>query len=130
MTELQKATVTKNLKPFPSKEAASAAGKKGNTTKKLRKELYRDLLQRKVAFINPDTGQTEQDTAVNAVIMAQIRTAISGNATAQENILNRLFGKPKESVELSGGTQDTTLNRIVHVMITPDGKEIAQGTYE
>jgi len=92
-----------NLKPFNS-ESASEAGKKSsregipNTKTRLKRLL--EIVQDKK---NPFTGEFEGFTVAEQMDMAMILKAVKGDTKAYQALVDRLEGKPSQSVDMTTG---------------------------
>lgn len=92
-----------NLKPFNS-ESASEAGKKSSregipNTKTRLKRLLKIVQDKK----NPFTGEFEGFTVAEQMDMAMILKAVKGDTRAYQALVDRLEGKPSQSVDMTTG---------------------------
>jgi hypothetical protein len=93
---------TKGLKPFKKGVSGNPKGRpKGvqNSTTRLRRIL--ELTQKKK---NPVTGDIEDFSVAEQMDMALINKALRGDVIAYREIIDRLEGKAKQSVEVTEKT--------------------------
>jgi hypothetical protein len=75
----------------------------------------------------PVSGEVENRPVIEHVICAQIASALDGNVTAQAAIMERMFGKVTDKVQLSGDVENplAMLQRIEMVMVRPSSVDNA-----
>ena len=87
---MKKGGVPENLKPFPK-------GKSGNPNGRPKKIPELDKLLAEVLG-----DEKDGITAAQAILMALRKKAASGDVRAAEVLLERAYGKAKQSLELGG----------------------------
>jgi hypothetical protein len=98
----RKATNPQNLKPFPKGQSGNPNGRpKGvpNTATRLRRIL--ELTNQKKNIAN---GKIEEFTVAEQMDMALIKKALRGDVVAYREIIDRLEGKAKQSLEVTEKT--------------------------
>lgn len=99
---------TKNLKPFQKGQSGNPNGRpKGspNAATVIKKWL---LSGEKIK--NPLTGKTETLSQLDIVTLAQIKKARGGDTSAFNAVLDRLYGKPKQTLDIDHTTDGESIN--------------------
>lgn len=97
----------KNLKPFKKgqDDRRNTAGRPlGVPNAATRLKRFLELVQ---VEENPVTGEMEELTVAERMDLMQVKSAIKGDLQAYKEILDRLEGKAKQPVEMSGNVTAT-----------------------
>ena len=98
----RKATNPQNLKPFKKGQSGNPKGRpKGVLNSATRLKRILELTNKKK---NKGTGEMEDFTVSEQMDMALISKALVGDVTAYREIMDRLEGKAKQSLEVTEKT--------------------------
>jgi hypothetical protein len=98
----KKATNPQNLKPFKKGQSGNPKGyPKGVPNSATRLKRLLELTQKKR---NIATGEMEDFTVIEQMDMALIKKALGGDVIAYREILDRLEGKAKQTMEVTEKT--------------------------
>lgn len=98
----KKATNPQNLKPFKKGQSGNPAGyKKGVPNASTRLKKLMSIMQKKENLI---TGKVENLTVAEQLDIRQIMEALTGNVVAYRELMDRMEGKAKQSLEVTEKT--------------------------
>jgi hypothetical protein len=87
----------KNLKNFQKGQSGNPSGKPKGT--KHVKTIIKKYLSAAVDGVNPLDGTSGPLTAQERIVLSAIVKALEGDDRAREDLLNRVYGKPKETID-------------------------------
>ena len=93
-------------------------GKSGNPGGRASNKEWRDAIRKAVheRRVTTDDGKTEKIKSITLLARKLVTKALDGDVTAMKEIGDRLDGKPKQSVDLSGVAR---IKRIERVIVQP-----------
>ena len=97
----------------PPKATQFKKGKSGNPKGRPKLPSIRDALARILA------DEKDGYTALDATLMALRNKAIRGDVRAAEALLDRAFGKPKQSIDHTSNDQPLMPTRVEWVIVDP-----------
>jgi hypothetical protein len=111
--------------------APKAVGRPAGSTVK-NANPYREILLMHLKKECPVSGVMEGRAVIEHVICAQIAAALDGNVVAQNSIMDRMFGKVTDKVELSGDAQNplSILQQIEMVIVKPSQRLLDNNALE
>lgn len=80
------------------------------------KTILTKWLSQQVKMRNPATQKEEKMTAIDAITIAMIGQAMSGDTRAYQVLMDRLEGKPAQRVELTGEEGGPIVQEHVHAI--------------
>lgn len=89
---------TDNLKPFKKGESGNPQGRKPGALSL--KTYIKKWLAAEEEFKNPITKEMQRLTQYDIIVIQQIAKARKGDTRAFEALLDRVEGKPKQSIEM------------------------------
>ena len=118
-----------NLKPIKPGEIRNPKGKKPGT--KNIKTIIKKYLSQEIVRINPVTKLDENLTIEEHMVLAAIANSMNGEDRPREDILNRYYGKPTESVKIKGSNKpnisdeekENLLNELTNIIKKDIGQE-------
>ena len=118
-----------NLKPFKPGQSGNPAGRpKGVPNTKTRLQRILNLIEE---HKNPVTGELEKFTVAELLDMQQVIKARKGDTRAYQILIDRLEGRPQQSVDMTTNGKDLPtpiLNGIEGINVQTDngGEETAE----
>tara|TARA_B100000287_G_scaffold7034_1_gene6868 strand:+ start:345 stop:680 length:336 start_codon:yes stop_codon:yes gene_type:complete len=64
-------------------------------------KVYMELLELESEIMNPITGKAQKVNQFEKTVIAQFKEAFKGNVTAQNQIIERVLGKNKETIDIN-----------------------------
>ncbi|CAN5660480.1 hypothetical protein BH10BAC3_BH10BAC3_16100 [soil metagenome] len=109
----------KNLKPFSSGQSGNLKGRPKGTPNK--KTIIQKWLDTKESVKSPFTKKEEKLTQFDIMVLGLIAKARKGDVAAFNALLDRLEGRPAQSLRHSGDTDGTPIHtETVHRVIFED----------
>lgn len=99
----------KNLKPFPKGNKASVGHGRPKGSRTLT-NILREALDQEIPFKNKDTGAVEKKQVSELIVASLIKNAVKGDIRHAREILDRLEGKPMQSIESHTRLDLTNMN--------------------
>lgn len=111
----EKGTIPEGAQPFPPGESGNPNGRpKGTQNSATRLRRLLDLTQKKKNLV---TGEMEELTVLEQMDMAIVAKAIKGKLPEYKEILDRLEGRAKQGLELTGKDGAPIQTNSVHEVV-------------
>ena len=105
----KKATNPQNLKPFKKGQTGNPNGRpKGSLNAST---IIKKWLEASENIKNPATGKVENLTQMDIMTLSQIQKARKGDTSAFNSLLDRVYGKPKQTLDIDHTTDGESLNQ-------------------
>jgi len=101
-----------NIIPYKFKKGQSGNPKGRPKGSKSIRSIIKKYLEKEINHKNPLTGKDENLSVQDHMILTAIAKAISGDDRAREDVLNRLYGKPKEHINIKTEKDDMSEEEI------------------
>lgn len=119
----------KNLKPFKKGKSGNPEGRKPGSLSL--KTYIKKWLAAEESYENPITKETEKLSQYDILVLMQIAKARKGDTRAFEALLDRVEGKPKQSIDLDTDlTWNETKTYVDYKALSPSAlKEVLKNTH-
>lgn len=94
------------------------------------KTRYKRLLELVTTKTNPVTGEEEEFTQIELMDIALFNKALKGDIRAYQEIMDRLEGKPSQSVDVTSNGKDFFEQNELTIRIVDDRTNLEQETTE